>query len=528
MTLVGQYKEAQFYYRSVSNNDVQLKLKSQYGLAYAYFNNREYDMALEAFDGFVDGYAAPLKRQYLADAHLRLGDCAFVLKDYESGLSSYKKADEHGSKDKAHIYFQSGLLNRYLDNDIVAKSFFEKLKRELPESEMIDHAQFQIAQIDFEEGNFQIAIAEFSEFKASHPTSQFLPHVLLNQAVAFDNVNNGNESIKNYKAILDRFPRHQVANSALLGLQDKYNAGEFADFAAYLEKYKTANPNSEALENIEYESARSNFYSQKYDEAIAGFQSFIQAYPESSLINDAIFFVGDSYYRKNELDQAYGYFDDIKDKSDFSKYSKVIYRLATIQSRRSKFEDANSYYYQLAAISKSFRDVMNLQQGLMENYFQLGELDSTLHYGNELLSNPRVSVLVEANASLHIGKALYGQENPDAALQALLPLISNSPDERGAEAYYFISKIYHDKGEFEKALESLFVLTNNFSNYDQWVGKAYLLMSDIYLKTDEVFQAKATLNSLIENSEIESIKIEAQKKLEALEVETEQTENSNE
>jgi len=517
LSVEGKYRESLFYYRSVSSqaND-PLYAKAQYGLAYAYFNNREYESSLDTFSSFEEAYEKDLKNRYLADALLRMGDCYFALKDYVSGLKYYQKADKAGNSDKSHIYFQSGLLNRYLDKDIIAKAYFEKLKKEIPDSEKADQAQFQIAQIDYENENEQGAIGEFQEFLADYPTSSLVPFALLNQAVAYDNQGNGRASTTNYKAILDRFPRHTAANSALLGLQEKYNNGQFDQFDSYLQKYKRANPNSEALENIEYENARTSFYSQKYDVAISGFNSFIQAYPESSLVANAIYFLGDAYFRKNDLSKALEYFNEIVNESDFSKYSKVLYRMATINSRFENYSLANQYFYRLSSASHSQRDVVNLQNGLMQNYLALNAFDSVIFYGNTLLSNPRVPVLIEANASLHIGKAEYEKGNGEAALRSFLTLVTHSPDDRGAEAYYYISKIYHDQGQSDRALESLFVLTNNFKMYDRWVGKAYLLMADIYAESDEIFQAKATLQSLLENSSIEEIKQVAAEKLRTL------------
>ena len=66
-------------------------------------------------------------------------------------------------------------------------------------------------------------------------------------------------------------------------------------------------------------------------------------------------------------------------------------------------------------------------------------------------------------------------------------------------------------------MKSLFELTETYSAYDKWMGKAFILMSDNYLATDELFQAEATLNSLIENSSSDELKEEARKKLKTLE-----------
>lgn len=518
LSVLDQPDEALFYYKAVNPApDSEVYLKSIYGKAYAYFNLKDYSSSVETFSGFESQYSSELNRKYLADALLRMGDCYFVLKDYQTGIDYYTKAQKEGNRNKDHIYFQIGLLYRYLDNEKMADRYFNKLINELPESSKADHAYFQMAQMDFESGESETAVESYRQFMMKYPTSDFIPFALLNQAVAFDNVGKVASSVSNYKEILDRFPRHQTANSALLGLQDKNTAGQFDEFDVYLRKYKQANPNSQALENIEFESARANYYNQKYELAIKGLQDFVRTYPNSSLITESHYLIGDAYYRQDHLKKALESFRKIESLSDFSKHARVLYRIATIESQRGNLEEGNSYFYKLANVSRSSRNVINVHAGLMENYYMASVYDSAIHYGNALLNNPRAGVLVSAQANLIIGKSQYENDQLDEALLNLLPLVSNSPDERGAEAYYYISKIYYDQAKYDRALESLFILTDNFRVYEIWLGKAYLLMADIYIETNELFQAKATLNSLIEHSSLEEVTAVAKVKLKQIE-----------
>jgi hypothetical protein len=55
--------------------------------------------------------------------------------------------------------------------------------------------------------------------------------------------------------------------------------------------------------------------------------------------------------------------------------------------------------------------------------------------------------------------------------------------------------------------------------YQFWLGKAFLLLADIYLDKNDEFQAKHTLKSLVENysNETDGVKEEASRKLAAIE-----------
>ena len=55
------------------------------------------------------------------------------------------------------------------------------------------------------------------------------------------------------------------------------------------------------------------------------------------------------------------------------------------------------------------------------------------------------------------------------------------------------------------------------SDYDEWLGKAFLLIADNYIALNELFQAKATINSVIEYSPVASIVEQAKLKLSDIE-----------
>jgi hypothetical protein len=59
-------------------------------------------------------------------------------------------------------------------------------------------------------------------------------------------------------------------------------------------------------------------------------------------------------------------------------------------------------------------------------------------------------------------------------------------------------------------------LINDFSTYEVWVGKAFLLLADNFAAQNDVFQARATLQSL-DKFPLQSIKDQAKAKLKQLE-----------
>lgn len=78
--------------------------------------------------------------------------------------------------------------------------------------------------------------------------------------------------------------------------------------------------------------------------------------------------------------------------------------------------------------------------------------------------------------------------------------------------------MYQD-GQYQAALDKCFEVAGQIS-HDYWVVKTYLLMADCYVELENNFQAKATLESIIDNYEPEDeLKQEARDMLEQLQEE---------
>ena len=80
-----------------------------------------------------------------------------------------------------------------------------------------------------------------------------------------------------------------------------------------------------------------------------------------------------------------------------------------------------------------------------------------------------------------------------------------------------VGQIFYQQKQYQQSLNTLFEMNENFSAYDEWLGKAFLLIADNYIALNEIFQAKATVNSIIQYSQLDNIKEDARAKLKQIE-----------
>ena len=69
----------------------------------------------------------------------------------------------------------------------------------------------------------------------------------------------------------------------------------------------------------------------------------------------------------------------------------------------------------------------------------------------------------------------------------------------GAESKYLICDIYFNDNQFDVVEHEIFDFAAQNTSQEYWLAKSFILLSDVYLKKDDKFQATHTLKSIIEN-----------------------------
>ncbi len=320
-----------------------------------------------------------------------------------------------------------------------------------------------------------------------------------------------------YKRILDDYPTSANADVALIGLQGiLLNQNKVEEFNTYLAKYKTANPENSAVENVEFEAAKNLYFNQSYERAIAAFNSYKQNYPKSALNFEANYFIADSYYRMNDFTQALKGFYQVVSDNRSSQVNRAIEKVAELEFGAKNYTAAITYFRRSLSLARNKRQEYDAFNGLMESYYILGNYDSTRFYSDKILAQGSVTTEAENKALLFKAKSILAEGRGAEAIDDLLQVINGAKDQYGAEAQYLLAFYFYEQKDFAKSIQTIFDFAKNFMNYEYWYGRSYLLLADNYIGQNELFQAKATLTSIAEKSPLEEIREEARIKLQEI------------
>lgn len=512
--------EAEALYKDVINgsNEV-LKQKSRYGLAYLNYNNKDYKQASNYFKEFLKGKRDESSRQNFEDALVRIGDCYLATKNYNDAITYYDQAIKENKTEKDYAMYQKALTLTFLGKNQEAQQLFDRISAQYPNSRLVDDALYQSGALELDKGNNQNAITILSKMVRERPKSALMPKALAKRALAYSNMQNFEAAIIDYKVILQRYGSTDEADNALLGLQESLNSvGRPEDFSAVVDEYKKVNPANGSIENLEYESAKNLYLNEKYDKAIAALQKYIRNYPSSNNSFEAKYYIADSYYILNDKPNALKFYSQVIADNRTTFVTKSALRAAAIEVANKSYRNAITNYRTVLVTSQNKRDIVTAWQGLADAYYTTGNQDSVMVFCREIINNGGSIVMGATNkAQLQLGKAYMQKSDYAKAEVEFKKTISMAKDNNGAEAKYFIGEMQFKSRKYKESIITLQELAQEFSEFVYWYEKSFLLITDNYIGMEDYFMAKATLKSVIENSDTPETIDAAKKKLKDIE-----------
>ncbi|QMW05692.1 tetratricopeptide repeat protein [Spirosoma foliorum] len=514
-----QYDTAIPLYASISKSGSgEYATKSLYALGYAYYNKKDYARALPYFRDFVSRGGASDDRAQLQDATIRLADTYFSSKQYENAMRYYDQAIAQNAADKDYAAYQKAMILSYVGRDSEAKAQFDQVQRQFPNSRFVDEALLQKANVDFEKGAYQTAIQGYTKLIQDKPNSTLVPAALLKRAIAYGNIQQYDPAVADYKRILDNYGNSEQAQSALLGIQNTLNdAGRPEEFSQVLGQYKKTNPASTDVERVQFENAKNIYANEKYSQAIQSLLSFMQEYPNSPSTNEARYYLAESYRQTNDPSSALRYYNLVvaDNKSDY--LVRAATRAAELEAKQKNYPRAIRNYQIIMSKANGKAEQVAAQLGLMDTYFAYPKPDSAAAVARDVLTAGNVVSGAQNRAQLMLGKVAQGKGDYKTAQADFEKTIALAKDVNGAEAQYHLGEILYKQKKYKESVALLLKFNEQFSDFEYWKGKAFILVADNNVALDEPAQAKAVLNSIIENSSDETIVAEAKQKLATLE-----------
>ena len=443
------------------------------------------------------------------DPILRLADSYYASKNFNSSIKYYNTALQNSDINRNYIIYQIGLCYYGLDDFTKSIEYMDKVILN-SEKSLDDDAIFRKAQIYFENSEFDKSIINYNLIIDEYKYSEYISYSFLNRATSYFNLKSYDQAEDDYLYILKNIFDEKIQSQAILGMQKIVSfTNNFTQLNSLITEYKNRFPDNDNVLKIQFDNIRNLYFNQKYDDLISYVDEIFSQDEQVFNKYETNYYLAESFFKTNKYEKASPVYETLLDSLNSKYFSRSLNRLAQINLNQKNYNTSLNYYRKLEKNSKNNRERIDSYIGSLTNYYYLKNYDSVHFYSSQINSFNKISFNNRNKINLLSAKSFLDSGDITKGIDKLLTTINLVNDESAAEANYLLAKVFYSQSQKNQALETLYALNENFSNYDYWVGKSYLLIADIFISMNEEFQANATLESLIDNTDIDEIRDEA-------------------
>ncbi len=513
----GQYDEAisrhETFLVTPGASSLDLYPQANYSIGYAYFKKEQYSNAIPAFRKYV---AAPGEDPRMVnDAVLRIADAYFITKQYHQAMDFYNRAINLDVIDTDYAVFQKGLVYGITGNFIRKISTMESLITDYPRSSFIDDGKYEIANTWLILDNNTRAKDFFYQVIDQHPNSSYAQSAMLKTGLIYYNENEDMKALDMFKTVVEQYPGTTQAEEALASIRTIYvGLDRVEEFVRFTEEIGIADITTAQEDSLVYQAAEQRYMQGDCAQAIQSFNNYLDRFPGGIFAVNAQYYRSECLFRTNEQQRALEGYQFVIDRPRSKFLENALLRASGIEYNQGNYEEALPYYHQLEEVAEVRNNLLVARKGTMRCLVHMERHQEAMEAANAVLNTDKLSQEEEQEALLVRGLSALSVQQTAVARESLQQVVEIAENRRAAEAMYNLALITFRQGNYEEAEEQIFEYINKLSAYDHWLAKTFLLLADLYIETDNTFQAKHTLESIIENVEDDDLRIKAENKLE--------------
>lgn len=470
--------------------------KVNYSMGYLDFERGNYSRAERWFREYLN-LETEKSSVYVADAYNRLGDCRFISSKYWQAIEYYDKVAEIGKANVDYAIFQKAFSLGLVDRPEGKIETMQELINKYPESAYIDDALFELGKTYVLIDNPRAARTNYSRLVDEYPGSTYLSKTLNQLGLLFKNAGNRSEALTYYKRVVNDYPGTPEASIALRSIRDIYVSQNNVDgYLAYVENIGEGISVSEQ-DSLVYIAAENLYLDGNCEIAVESLKDYLEMFPRGAFNLNANYYLADCLLKLDRGDEAFNSLMFIIEMPGGMFTEPALRAASRIAFRNEDYHTAAELYHKLIDFGEKKSNIANAEIGLMRSYIHLREYQNTIDAANQVLLQDKLEPAIKKEAVYAIANAYYRQNDPAAAYDWYAKIDDEVNSEYGAEAKYRMAEIDFNRGSIDQAEKIVYEMIELNTPHQYWMGKTFLLLSEIFLEKDDEFQAVQTLESVI-------------------------------
>lgn len=526
-----QYYDAIKLWKELSSdnkvNQIEEAIHINYNIAFSYYMLNKYSEATLWYSKVIKDMKSNDKIK--SDAYLRSGDCYYIMKDFNKAVTYYGLALDMGQDNADYAMYQGALANGGMGDLNKKAEMLNSFHKRYPKSNLADDALFELGTtyLIFEKN--QPAISSFTKLVDQYPNSPFKKQALLKSGLSYYNMDEKQNALSILKQVVQNYSGTKESKEALVSIRNIYVESNAADdFFVYVKNIPFVNISDNEQDSISYMATENVYMNGDCNAAISGFNNYLEQYPQGAFSVNAHFYRGECLIKLSDFELALRDYEFVLTNSEAAFKEPSLLKTARIYKYRKEYNRALRNYQELFGIASSEIYLSESLDGQLECYQQLAQYDSVLMIGKTILTSSIVSEETIKKAHSYMANAALQTGDLNLANKEYTIVSNLMKGETAAEAKYYQALIQYKLENYKESEKIVFEMINEYGSYDHWITKGFILLADIYVKYDNTFQAKQTLQSIIDNQEdtvLVSLAFKKMKIIEELEA-IEELENS--
>ncbi len=514
LTALTHYWKGDLYYRkgdyakAVANYNTFAAAPSAYGTAQ--FNNAQYSIgysqfklnnhgaSLDAFRKFVASPGIDKRRHH--DALQRIGDLQLVRREYDLAIRSFNDAMGINNADGDYARFQIAMAYGYKDDHARKAEELQKLFKDYPASSLAAVARFELGDSYFLQNRLPDALSAFNTVVDKHSDSPYRKRALLRRGLVQYRQGDYDAAIASYKLVVKDYGVDAESREAIAVLRNIYlDLGRIDEYSAWLASVPNYSVSPSEIDSLSYRAAENLVADGKCEQAVKAFSDYINKYPNGLFLINAYYYRADCRQRANEPDKALDDFTFVitQPTSQFTEASLLA--AAGMRYRKQDYSEALLLFTRLRSAASFSANALEADAGIMRSHYRLDQYAQARDGASEVLKQSGVPDRLVEQARLIRGKSAFKLQDFASAKEDFAWLATNAKGVEGAEAKYLIAEIAFKQNELNTAEKEIFELVQGYAGFDDWKVKGFLLLAEVYIAREDYFQARATLQSIIDN-----------------------------
>ncbi len=476
---------------------------ANYALAYAAFRADNYSTAANYFERFLAGGGKDgIDLNTRNDAMARAADSYLAIKNYSKAANYYDRLIASGAQSQDYALFQKGILLGLQGDNNGKISTLNSVIAKYPKSNYADDVAFEIPYTYFLIGDHDRAIDGLQKMVEQYPRSSYVPRALTTIGLVQYNKDDNDAALATFQRVVNQYPTTDEAKQALASIENIYlDRGDASGYIRYATSTNIGDLSTAEQDSHTFSIARTLFDRGNWQAAVEAVNAYFDKFPKPIQEKHARFIRAESNANLGKDTEAMHDFNIIMNDWTSAYTERTLISVSKLHLRNKAYNEAVQVLKKLELTSEYKENYGWAVNNLLVSYFNMGDYAETLTYANIIKKYEKSSEEDIAKAHLYAAKAYLSTSKGSEGMKELNLAALKSKTETGAEARFLVAEQQLKNKNYDGAIKSALDISDSFSSYDYWVAKGFIVMAQAYEGKGDKFQAKSTLESVIDNYE---------------------------